>query len=71
MQQDYQFYQGVIDQRKEDINAIADVMQDINAIAKDLAIEVKQGGEKLDQLNDQMADADKKVDDAKKELDSA
>ena len=71
MQQDYQFYQGVIDQRKEDINAIADVMQDINAIAKDLAIEVKQGGEKLDQLNDQMADTDNKVGDAKKELDSA
>lgn len=51
-QQDQDFYSGVIQQRKEDINAIADIMQDINHIAKDLAIEVKQGGEKLDQLND-------------------
>ena len=40
-------------------------------IAKDLAIEVKDGGEKLDVLNDQMGDAEKKVDDARKELDSA
>lgn len=61
----------MIQQRKEDINAIADIMQDINHIAKDLAVEVRQGGEKLDQLNDQMGDAEKKVDDARKELDSA
>lgn len=46
-------------------------MQDINSIAKDLAVEVKDGGDKLDKLNDQMADTDKKVEDAKKELDSA
>lgn len=52
MEQDANFYNGVIKQRKEDINAIADIMQDINSIAKDLAVEVKQGGEKLDQLND-------------------
>jgi len=71
MEQEQDFYNGVIKQRKEDINAIADIMQDINSIAKDLAIEVKDGGEKLDKLNDQMADADKKVDDARKELDSA
>ena len=71
MEQDANFYNGVIKQRKEDINAIADIMQDINSIAKDFAVEVKQGGEKLDQLNDQMGDAEKKVEDAKKELDSA
>ena len=71
MEQDADFYNGVIKQRKEDIHAIADIMQDINSIAKDLAVEVKQGGEKLDQLNDQMADADKKAGDALKELQSA
>ena len=48
MQQDADFYSGVIKQRKEDIGAIADIMQDINSIAKDLAVEVKSGGEKLD-----------------------
>ena len=62
---------GVIQQRKEDINAIADIMQDINSIAKDLAIEVREGGEKLDQLNEQVGDAEKKTGDALKELDTA
>ena len=71
MEQDADFYSGVIKQRKEDIGAIADIMQDINSIAKDLAVEVKSGGEKLDQLNDQMGDAEKKVEDANKELASA
>ena len=69
--QDQDFVNGVIQQRKGDINAIADIMQDINSIAKDLAVEVKDGGEKLDNLNNQMADTEKKVEDAKKELDSA
>ena len=46
-------------------------MQNINSIAKDLAIEVKDGGEKLDKLNDQMGEANQKVEDAKKELESA
>lgn len=52
MEAENDFMNGVIQQRKEDINAIADIMQDINSIAKDLAIEVREGGEKLDQLNE-------------------
>jgi t-SNARE complex subunit (syntaxin) len=59
---------NVINQRKEDINAIADIMTDIHQIAGDLAVEVKDGGEKLDQLNDNMGDADKKAEEALTEL---
>ena len=46
-------------------------MQDINSIAKDLAVEVQGGGEKLNKLDEQMTDAAKKVEDANKELESA
>lgn len=35
------FMAQVIDQRKQDINSIANIMQDINDIAKDIAIETK------------------------------
>ena len=52
MEAEQDFYQGIIKQRNEDVNAIADIMQNINSIAKDLAIEVKDGGEKLDKLNE-------------------
>ena len=35
------FMETVIHQRKEDINSIANIMNDINAIAKDIAVETK------------------------------
>jgi hypothetical protein len=40
--------ENIIKQRNEDINLIAEVMRDINQMAKDLFIEVKIGGEKLE-----------------------
>ena len=45
------FYSNVIAQRKEDINNIADIMANINEMAKDLAIETKKQGEKLNKLD--------------------
>ena len=35
------FMETVIHQRKEDISSIANIMNDINAIAKDIAVETK------------------------------
>ena len=51
MAADADFMSNVIGQRKEDINNIANIMSDINAIAKDLAIETNQQGEKLQRLD--------------------
>ena len=34
----------IIDERNEDIDKIADIMNDINCIAKDIAVEVDIGG---------------------------
>ena len=45
----------VIGQRKQDINNIASIMNDINAIAKDLAIETTSQGNKLSKLDQNMA----------------
>jgi len=42
---------NVISQRKEDISSIANIMNDINSIAKDIAIETRQQGEKLEKLD--------------------
>jgi len=61
----------VIGQRKQDINAIADIMNDINTIAQDLAIETKEQGEKLEKLDDNVRDADKKAEEALSELKNA
>ena len=52
------FMQNVIDQRKEDINALATIMNDINSIAKDIAIETKAQGEKLEHLDENMGIAE-------------
>lgn len=41
----------MIDQRKEDISSIANIMNDINAIAKDIAVEVSAQGEKMEKLD--------------------
>ena len=43
-------------------------MGNINDMAKDLAIETREQGEKLEKLDDNMADADKNADEALKEL---
>lgn len=50
--------QNVIDQRKEDINTIAELMSNINEIAKDIAIETKAQGEKLEKLDENITVAD-------------
>ena len=60
------FMTNVIDQRNQDINAIANIMSDINEIAKDIAVETQVQGEKLEKLDDNMATAD---DNATKALD--
>lgn len=46
--------QNIISQRKEDISNIANIMNDINSIAKDLAIETLEQGEKLARLDENM-----------------
>lgn len=52
------FMQNVIDQRKEDINTIAELMSNINSIAKDIAIETKAQGEKLEKLDENITTAE-------------
>ena len=56
--------QNVIDQRKEDINSIANIMSDLNEMAKDIAIETKAQGEKLEKLDDNMAIANENTEKA-------
>ena len=51
--------EGLINQRSQDITNIANIMSDINAISKDIAVETKAQGEKLESLNDNMTVADK------------
>lgn len=46
-------------------------MQDINSIAKDLAIEVNEQGDKLEKLDENVRDADKKAEEALGELKNA
>ena len=40
------------------------LLHDINQIAIDLAVEVREGGEKLDKLDENMHDADKNAEEA-------
>ena len=56
--------ENIIAQRKEDINSIASIMNDINAMAKDIAKETTAQGEKLQKLDDNMAEADKNASEA-------
>lgn len=53
-----------IKQRKEDIDDIANIMSNINAIANDIAIETQNQGEKLLKLDENMTDAEKNAADA-------
>ena len=57
-----------INQRKADIDDIANIMSNINSIAQDIAIETKNQGEKLLKLDENMAEADKNAQEALDEL---
>lgn len=65
------FMANIINQRKEDISNIANIMSDINSIAKDLAIETQKQGEKLERLDENMTKVDENAEDALKELSQA
>ena len=54
-----------IRQRKKEIGQIESIMQNINAIAKDINIEVQTQGEKLVRLEDNMRTAASNVVEAK------
>lgn len=58
----------VIQQRKKDIGQIESIMQNINAIAKDINVEVQVQGEKLERLDQHMRTAADNVVGAKGEL---
>lgn len=60
-----------INQRKADIDDIANIMSNINSIAQDIAIETKNQGEKLLKLDENMTVADKNASDALDELQQA
>lgn len=51
-------YESQTHQRKQDIDEIASIMQNINSLANDIAIETSQQKEKLVKLDDQMEVAD-------------
>ena len=55
---------NIINQRKDDISNIANIMNDINSIAKDLAIETQKQGEKLERLDENMTKADDNAEEA-------
>ena len=62
------FMANIINQRKDDISNIANIMNDINSIAKDLAIETQKQGEKLERLDENMTKADDNAEEALQEL---
>ena len=45
---------NIINQRKKDIDVIGDIMLDINSMAKDLAMETKEQGKKLNTLDSEI-----------------
>lgn len=69
--QETDFMQNIITQRNQDINQIGDIMSNINDMAKDLATETKDQGDKLLKLDSNMGEAEKNADDALIELKSA
>ena len=44
--------ENIIKQRDQDMNMIADIMKDINFIAKDVLNEVQEGKKKLEDLSE-------------------
>ena len=63
--------ENIISQRKADISNIANIMSDINSIAKDIAMETQEQGEKLARLDENMHVADKNASEALDELKEA
>ena len=59
---------NIINQRKDDIQNIANIMSDINSIARDLAIETQKQGEKLERLDENMTKVDDNAEEALQEL---
>lgn len=57
MAQDADFMANVIDQRKQDMDGIQSAMANINAMAKDLAIETDKQGAKLNTISDNLYEA--------------
>lgn len=68
MAADVNFHEEVINQRKEDINKIGDIMANINEMARDLAIETSEQGNKLGRLDQNMAEADNNAEEALDQL---
>ena len=60
--------ENMINQREEDINNIASLMQNINDIAKDIAQETANQGEKLVKLDQHMTTANENTEKALDEL---
>ena len=58
------FMANIINQRKDDISNIANIMSDINSIAKDLALETQKQGEKLERLDENMTKVDENAEEA-------
>lgn len=58
-------------ERKQDIDTIANIMTNINSIAKDIAVETQNQGEKLQKLDENMLIAEKNAEDALDELQQA
>ena len=62
------FMSNIINQRRDDISNIANIMSDINSIAKDLALETQKQGEKLERLDENMTKVDENAEEALQEL---
>ena len=62
---------AVIEQRRDEINKIENIMRNINDIAKDINIEVQNQGEKLERLDMHVRTAAENVKEANKELQEA
>lgn len=60
--------ENIIKQRDQDMNMIADIMKDINFIAKDVLNEVKEGKKKLEDLSEFVQQADQNGEKALSEL---
>jgi t-SNARE complex subunit (syntaxin) len=58
-------------QRNQDINQIGEIMANLNDMARDLAIETRAQGEKLNKLHENIEVAEKNVDDAHEQLKQA
>mmetsp|Transcript_14722 Transcript_14722/g.25048 ORF Transcript_14722/g.25048 Transcript_14722/m.25048 type:complete len:137 (-) Transcript_14722:212-622(-) len=63
--------ENIIRERKEDINQIASIMSDINQIAKDIAVETQEQGEKLKKLDESISDAHSNAHEGLRELQGA